>query len=113
MLFRIIAGIGWLGLMLCIPIIIGQAITYSEYYNSSGGVLEKYHSLSKTGTDKIAVINVKGIIMDGEGYVGHQIKLAHADKNVKAIVVRVDSPGSASSDRRSRRTAHRTGPGRG
>ncbi|PHS11543.1 MAG: signal peptide peptidase SppA [Blastopirellula sp.] len=79
--------------MLCVPIIIGQALTYNEYYNSSGGVLEKYHSLSKTGTDKIAVINVKGIIMDGEGYVGHQIKLAQADENVKAIVVRVDSPG--------------------
>ena len=93
LLFRIIAGIGWLGLLLCVPIILGQAITYSEYYNSSGGVIEKYHSQSKTGTDKIAVINVKGVIMSGEGYVGHQIKLARADENVKAIVVRVDSPG--------------------
>lgn len=59
---------------------------------------------SKTlGTDRIAVIYAQGQIMGGEGdvsYIGEgsmrrAIKEAREDDNVKAIVLRVDSPGGS------------------
>ena len=92
-LWRIMACIGWLGLLLCIPIIFSLALSSSEYYDTTEGVSEKFVSGSKTADDKIAIINVKGVIMEGEGYVRDQIELVKKDKKVKAIVVRVDSPG--------------------
>ncbi|WP_207395724.1 signal peptide peptidase SppA [Bremerella alba] len=91
--WRILAAIGWLGLFFCVAIILGQAISSANYYNTTEGVSEKYFSGSKTASDKIAVINVTGVIMEGQGYVRKQIDLVREDKDVKAIVVRVDSPG--------------------
>ncbi|HEX4130431.1 MAG TPA: signal peptide peptidase SppA [Pirellulales bacterium] len=57
-------------------------------------VEEKYHSLAKDGTDKIAIISVEGTIIDGEN-VKKQIDHARDDKHVKAVVLRVDSPGGS------------------
>lgn len=53
---------------------------------------ERYHSLNKEGTNKVAVIEVDGVIEDGEE-VKKQIDKVKADSKVKAIVLRVDSPG--------------------
>lgn len=65
--------------------------------------VERYLSRSKTTDDKIAVIRVEGIIARGiEGNVGHdgmigdikeQIRLASEDDSVKAVVLKIDSPG--------------------
>ncbi len=57
------------------------------------GVAEHYHSLSKTATDKVAIITVDGAIISGEGFVKKQIDHVRDDKNVKAVVLRVNSPG--------------------
>lgn len=54
---------------------------------------EKYHSLARRGENKIAVIRVEGAIMDGEGYVKKQIDQVVKDDAVKAVVLRIDSPG--------------------
>ncbi|MEW4452901.1 signal peptide peptidase SppA [Bremerella sp. JC817] len=91
--WRILAAMGWMGVFLCIPIILGQAISSASYYDTTEGVSEKYVSGSKSADDKIAIINVKGVIMEGEGYIRKQIDLVKEDKDVKAVVVRVDSPG--------------------
>jgi protease-4 len=56
-------------------------------------IQEKHHSLEKTASDKVAIIAVEGTILDGEGYVKEQIDRVREDKSVKAIVLRVDSPG--------------------
>lgn len=53
---------------------------------------ERYHSLDREATNKIAVIEVEGVIEDGEE-VKKQIDKVKADPKVKAIVLRVDSPG--------------------
>ena len=90
---RFVSWLGWLGLMICIPIIVGMATKMKDYFDTSNGIQEKYHSLSKTASDKIAIINIDGVIMDGRGYVRSQIDRVRADKNVKAIVLRVNSPG--------------------
>ena len=60
---------------------------------SAAHLHEKYHSLAHHGKDKIAIISVEGTIMTGEGFVKKQIDQVREDKNVKAIVIRIDSPG--------------------
>ena len=40
-----------------------------------------------------AVISVSGVIMTGDGYVKRQIDRVREDKNVKAVVLRIESPG--------------------
>lgn len=54
---------------------------------------EQYHSLERDATDKIAVITLEGTILDGDGFVKRQIDHVRDDKDVKAIVLRVNSPG--------------------
>ncbi|UUO05945.1 signal peptide peptidase SppA [Blastopirellula sp. J2-11] len=92
---RIIAFVGWLGLMFAGLIIIVQLAATAQYFNEVDGVSENYYSGDKMATDKIALIRVEGLIMEGEGYIRNQIDLARKDKNVKAIVLRVDSPGGS------------------
>jgi len=54
---------------------------------------EKYHSLARAGKNKVAVIRIEGLIYETEGYVKGQIDAVRDDPNVKAVVLRVDSPG--------------------
>lgn len=53
------------------------------------------HAKFQTGTDKIAIVSVDGVILSYEGYLKQQIDQAGADENVKAVVLRVDSPGGS------------------
>ncbi len=66
---------------------------YQEYSGGEPQVREKYHSLSHSAPDKIAIITVDGTIMGGEGFVKKQIDAVRHDEHVKAVVLRVDSPG--------------------
>ena len=50
----------------------------------------------KSSPDKIAVVRVEGVIMEGMiDYAERQIERAAEDKSVKAIVLRVNSPGGS------------------
>lgn len=91
--WRIAAGIGWLGLFLAGLIVISQWIGFAEYFDTTHGIEEKYFAGSKSASDKIAIISIEGVIMEGDGFVKQQIDRIREDSNVKAIVVRVDSPG--------------------
>ncbi len=79
------------GLALMMLVGIVGAIAASS--GSDSHVDEKYYALDKNGTDKIAIITVEGTIMEGDGFVKRQIDHAREDEHVKAIVLRVDSPG--------------------
>ena len=61
--------------------------------DADGKVQEKFHSYQKSARSKVAIISLEGVIMKGEGFVKHQIDRALDDPNVKAVVLRVDSPG--------------------
>jgi protease-4 len=55
---------------------------------------EKFVSHNPRAIDKVAVITVEGLISETEnGFVKRQIDGVADDKNVKAVVLRVDSPG--------------------
>ena len=57
---------------------------------------EIHHSGSTISKDKVAIINLEGVIMEGAlGFVHKQISQASKDKNVKAVVLRVNSPGGS------------------
>ncbi len=57
---------------------------------------EKHFARSKTAEDKIALLRVEGLIMESEdGFVDKQVQQILDDDDIKAIVLRVDSPGGA------------------
>jgi protease-4 len=81
------------GLVL-LGIAIGQSSsTMNDFNDGESKVREEFVSGSRRATDKIAVIKIDGIISSGEGYIKHQIDQVADDKNVKAVVLRVESPG--------------------
>ncbi len=52
--------------------------------------------MNRDGTDKVAILSIEGTILSGEGFFKQQIDHARkdiADGNLKAIVLRVNSPG--------------------
>ncbi|GIW93435.1 MAG: peptidase [Pirellulaceae bacterium] len=64
-----------------------------DYLDTTGGIQEKFHSGSQTASDKIAIIEISGLIVEGEGFAKKQIDRVMKDEKVKAVVVRIDSPG--------------------
>jgi protease-4 len=74
---------------------LGYFQTRQQYYDTTGGIREKYHSGDTGSTDKVAIIEISGLIISGEGFVQHQIEKVRQDENVRAIVVRVNSPGGS------------------
>lgn len=71
----------------------GFVSKYQSYFSDPNQPQEKYHSLSKEATDKIAIVSVTGTIMEGEGFVKDQLDRVEEDDNVVAVVLRIDSPG--------------------
>ncbi len=92
-LMRIVAGIAWIGLAIALVVIISQYAAYHQYYQTTPGIQEKFYARDKTSNQKIAIIDISGIIMEGEGFVKRQIDKVRSDERVKAVVVRIDSPG--------------------
>jgi protease-4 len=62
-----------------------------------GSTLEEhFHSGKKRATDKIAIVRVDGVLMEGmTTYARKQIERAARDEDVKAVVLRIDSPGGS------------------
>ncbi|OIP63895.1 MAG: signal peptide peptidase SppA [Nitrospirae bacterium CG_4_9_14_3_um_filter_53_35] len=55
---------------------------------------KKDHGMAALGREKIAVIEIQGIILDSKDILDH-LKLFSEDRNVKGIILRIDSPGGA------------------
>ncbi len=82
-----------IALALAVLACISMMGAYSSYFNPPDGPQEKFHSLSKTASNKIAIINVAGTIIEGDDFVKQQIDRVRADEAVKAVVLRINSPG--------------------
>lgn len=89
---RWLGRLGWIAFAIAILVIIWMNNSYSSYFQRSG-IEEHYHSRSKTATDKLAIINIEGIITHNDGYAKWQIDQVRSDPDVKAVVLRIDSPG--------------------
>lgn len=96
---RFWSWLGWAGFAISVAILLGVSAQTQDYFDTSNGIEEKYVSLepddedAKYAKDKIAILSVEGTIISGDGFVKHQIDRIARDKKVKAIVLRVDSPG--------------------
>jgi protease-4 len=82
----LIAGISFMSAL-------GSAAAYSQYFQRDARVVEKWHSMSHSAEDKVAIVTVAGAIMGGDGFARAQLDCVADDPSVKAIVLRVDSPG--------------------
>lgn len=82
-----------IALGLCVLALIGMAGQVQQYFGDGQGPPEKYHSLSREAVDKIAVVQVSGAIMEGDTFVEDQLEAIERDTAVKALVLRIDSPG--------------------
>ena len=62
-------------------------------FESESKVREKFHSHARSAADKVAIVSIEGLITESDGFVKRQIERAKADETVKAVVLRVNSPG--------------------
>jgi protease-4 len=68
----------------------------SSRQESSSALSERYHSGKKSASDKVAVVAIDGVILEGlNGFAEKQIEEAAQDKHVKAVVVQINSPGGS------------------
>jgi protease IV len=91
-LFLILGG----SLVLNLFLIIILSMDFGDLTSSGVHLHERYYSGSRTATDKIAIVRIDGVLMDGAiNFAQQQIEQAETDKSVKAVVVRIDSPGGS------------------
>jgi protease-4 len=65
-----------------------------EASGESALIRERHYSGETAASDKIAIVHLDGVLMEGTlGHWHRQIERAAKDKNVKAVVVRINSPG--------------------
>jgi protease IV len=85
----------WLarGLKWAFFLLIAVFVIASYFYDGETDLQERYHSLSHFALDKVAIISVEGAIIGEEGFAKKQIDHVRKDDHVKAIVLRVNSPG--------------------
>ncbi len=85
--------LGWIAFAIALYMLLNANNHYSSYFEAGQRVDEHFHSGSQTAENKIAIITVDGLITHQDGFAKWQIDRAMADDNVKAVVLRVDSPG--------------------
>jgi protease-4 len=85
-------GLKWAGMLLILALILTASFEKS-YRGGEAEVQERWHSLNETAADKVAIISVEGTIMGDESFVKKQIDHVLNDDHVKAVVLRIDSPG--------------------
>lgn len=72
-------------------------ILLASHHRESSQVQEKFYRPDdfKRGQakEKVAIINIDGVIVESEGFITKQIDQAKRDDEVKAIVLRINSPG--------------------
>jgi protease-4 len=73
-------------------------VTFGEDFSgeSSDHVRERFYAGNKSADDKIAVVTVDGVLMEGaNGFAQKEIERAAKDHAVKAVVLRINSPGGS------------------
>ncbi len=83
------------GLLVSLGFNIYSASAYAQYFQTDAKVREAYHSGSKTAADKIAIVELSGVMLNGNGFTKKQIDHVRDDDSVKAVVLRVNTPGGA------------------
>jgi len=83
----------WIALLISLLFNISQYASRQSYYATEANLQEKFYSGSQTAGDKIAILSLEGVIAEGNGFLKRQIDQVRKDDSVKALVLRVNSPG--------------------
>ena len=78
---------------ICVLTIFALMAKYQSYFTPRDQPQERFHSLSRTATKKIAILRVEGVILDTDDFVKRQIDRIREDESVVAVVARINSPG--------------------
>jgi protease-4 len=71
-------------------------VSYKQSDSPSIPLTEHHYAGKKSASDKIAIISLDGVIVEGlMSYLHKQIEQAAGDAHVKAIVLRINSPGGS------------------
>lgn len=90
MLGNVVGGL--LVVVLCLGLVFKSSIS-SDPIDS---LPEKFHSGSRTSSDRVAILTLDGVIMEGMlGHVHKQLEQAGKDNGIKAVVLRINSPGGS------------------
>jgi protease-4 len=80
-------------ILAAVGLLVVLALAYSS---KDDGPDETFHSGDKSATDKIAVVQINGVIMEGfTDFALKQLSRAAKDEHVKAAVLRINSPGGS------------------
>ncbi|HZZ70729.1 MAG TPA: S49 family peptidase, partial [Pirellulales bacterium] len=85
--------LGWAAFVVVLVLYLQSRAANQTYLQTDPPIQERYHSLDPRGADKVAIIDVEGTIMHSDGFIKWQIDRVRADQDVKAVVLRIDSPG--------------------
>ena len=59
-LSRLVNWLAWAGLTVCLMLLIGQWIALADYFDTTGGIEERFVQGAKLATDKVVVLSVEG-----------------------------------------------------
>jgi protease-4 len=75
---------------------VGGVISPGPMRGKDASLNERFHSGNKQALNKIAIVHIEGVILEGfTGYATKQILQAGLDEQVKAVVLRINSPGGS------------------
>ncbi len=90
----LVCNIVALGCFLCLCVIL--MLFYGGAESGSVTLAEHHYAGESSSKNKIAIVRLEGVILEGFlNYAHKQIDTAAADKEVKAIVLRINSPGGS------------------
>jgi protease IV len=83
-----------------ILVLVVLGLSSSALFNMSdedqSGLLERFESGEAKAVDKVAIVDVEGVLMEGlTGFAQKQVDRAARDNGVKAVVLRIQSPGGS------------------
>jgi protease IV len=85
--------IPWIIAVIAVLFAVSYRSAFDQYMQKNPRIEERFVSHSETAQDKVAIITIEGTILHSDGFAKWQIDQVAKDPDVKAVVVRVDSPG--------------------
>ena len=85
--------LAWIITAIAVMVAVASVGANATYFQTDSRVLETFHSRSSAAEAKVAIVTVSGAILGGDGFAGRQIDKIEDDDSVRAIVLRIDSPG--------------------
>jgi protease-4 len=92
---RVVAALATLlNLVVLLFVLALLVFLFTNFGKTEGGLREHFYAGNARSPNKIAVIRIEGVLFEGlTGYAMNQIDAAAKDDEVKAIVLRINSPG--------------------